>query len=345
MTATPLFAPVRRTAGIRLLGLAAGLALLAVVCLLSIAFGTRQLPVGQVVDSFVDPGRVPADVLAIVRGVRIPRTALGLLAGASIGLAGAVMQGLTRNPLADPGLLGVSAGAAFGIVVAMALLNVTGVYGYIWFALTGALLASAVVYVLGGLGRGGATPVKLALAGVGVTLLIGSLTSAIVLSSPLALDRFRFWTAGSIAGQDAGVVLRILPFLAAGVVLALGTAPALNSLALGDQVARALGQRIGWIRLQGALAVTLLAAGAVAVTGPIVFVGLVVPHLVRMVTGPDYRWLLPYTIVYSPVLLLAADVAGRIVARPGEIQVGVIVAFIGGPFFIALVRRRRLAEL
>ncbi|WP_212827750.1 FecCD family ABC transporter permease [Polymorphospora rubra] len=321
------------------------MALLAVVCLLSIAFGTRQIPIGQVVDSFVDPGRVPADVLAIVRGVRIPRTALGLLAGASIGLAGAVMQGLTRNPLADPGLLGVSAGAAFGIVVAIALLNVTGVYGYVWFALLGALLASTVVYLLGGLGRGGATPVKLALAGVGVTLLIGSLTSAIVLSSPLALDRFRFWTAGSIAGQDAGVVLRVLPFLAAGVVLALGTAPALNSLALGDQVARALGQRIGWIRLQGALAVTLLAAGAVAVTGPIVFVGLVVPHLVRMVTGPDYRWLLPYTIVYSPALLLAADVAGRIVARPGEIQVGVIVAFIGGPFFIALVRRRRLAEL
>ncbi|WSA84853.1 iron chelate uptake ABC transporter family permease subunit [Micromonospora sp. NBC_01796] len=325
--------------------LTAGMLVLGLVCLLSIAIGARQIPLTQVVRSLVDPGQAPEDILAIVRGLRLPRTALGLLAGAAIGLAGAVMQGLTRNPLADPGLLGVSAGAAFGIVTASAVLHLTGLYGYIWFAILGALLASAVVYLLGGVGRGGATPVKLALAGVGVTLLLGSLTSAIVLASPLALDRYRFWTAGSIAGQTSGTLLRVLPFLAVGILAALALAPALNSLALGDQVATALGRRVGLIRLGGAAAVTVLAAATVAVTGPIVFVGLVVPHLVRMITGPDYRWLLPYTLVLAPILLLTADIAGRVVARPGEIQVGVIVAFLGAPFFIALVRRRRLAEL
>ncbi|MCA2215606.1 iron chelate uptake ABC transporter family permease subunit [Wangella sp. NEAU-J3] len=334
-----------RPPAVRAAVLGAGLVVLALTCLVSIAVGARAIPLDQVLRSFVDPGGVPADVLAIVRGLRLPRTGLGLLAGAAIGLAGALMQGLTRNPLADPGLLGVSAGAALGIVIAVALLGISSLYGYIWFALAGALLASAVVYLLGGVGRDGATPVKLALAGVGVTLLLGSLTSAIVLSNPVALDRYRFWTAGSLAGQDTGALLRVAPFILAGIVLALGAAPALNSLALGDDVARALGHRVGLVRLTGAAAVILLAAAAVAVTGPIVFVGLVVPHVVRLITGPDYRWLLPYTLVLSPVLLLAADILGRVLVRPSEMQVGVVVAFVGAPFFVALTRQRRIAEL
>lgn len=329
----------------RVVALVGCVVVLALLCLVSIAVGARSVPLGHVLDALFAPDRAPADELAIVRGLRVPRTVLGLLAGASIGLAGALMQGLTRNPLADPGLLGVSAGASLGIVTAVGVLHIGGFYGYIWFALLGAVLASALVYVLGGLGQGGATPVKLALAGVGVTFFLGSVTSAIVLASPAALDRFRFWSAGSLAGQDTGTIWRVAPFLLVGIAIALCSAPALNTLALGDRMARALGRRVGLVRVTGAVAVTLLAAASVAVTGPIVFVGLVVPHVVRMVTGPDYRLLLPFTLLLSPVLLLAADVLGRVVVRPGEMQVGVIVAFIGAPFFIALVRRRSVAEL
>jgi iron complex transport system permease protein len=314
----------------------------------SIAVGSRQIPLDQVVQALLDrAGMRGADpqVEAIVWGVRLPRTILGLLVGMALGLSGALMQGLTRNPLADPGLLGVSAGAALGIVTAIAWFGVATLYGYIWFAFVGALLASIVVYLLGGLGRGGSTPVKIALAGVAITFLLNSVTSAIVLRDPEALDRYRFWAAGSLSGPGIDTVLRILPFLAVGVVLALASAPALNSLALGDDVAAALGRRVGLVRLQGTLAVTLLAGAAVAVAGSIVFVGLVVPHVARLIAGPNHRWLLPFTMVLAPSLLLLADVVGRVIARPSEVGVGIISAFIGGPFFIALVRRRRLAEL
>lgn len=319
-----------------------------VLCLLSIAVGARQIPLDQVVHTLLDRAGMRGDdpqVEAIVWGVRLPRTVLGLLVGMALGLAGALMQGLTRNPLADPGLLGVSAGAALGIVVAIGGFGIATLHGYIWFAFVGALVASIVVYLLGGLGRGGSTPVKIALAGVAITFLLSSVTSAIVLRNPEALNRYRFWAAGSLSGPDFGTVSQVLPFLAVGTVLALAAAPALNSLALGDDVAAALGRRVGLVRLQGTLAVTLLAGAAVAVAGSIVFVGLVVPHVARLVTGPNHRWLLPFTMVLAPSLLLLADVVGRIIARPSEVGVGIIAAFIGGPFFIALVRRRRLAEL
>ncbi|MEE6262513.1 FecCD family ABC transporter permease [Plantactinospora sonchi] len=322
-------------------------AVLVVLSLVSIAVGSRSIPLDDVVRALVDRGAPDIDpqVEAIVWGVRLPRTLLGLLVGAALGLSGALMQGLTRNPLADPGLLGVSAGAALGIVVAVGGFGIAAIYGYIWFAFVGALIASLVVYLLGGLGRGGSTPVKVALAGVAVTFLLNSVTNAVVLRDPEALNRYRFWAAGSLAGPDGATVLQVLPFLAVGTVLALATAPALNSLALGDDVAAALGRRVRLVRLQGTLAVTLLAGAAVAVAGPIVFVGLVVPHVARLITGPDHRWLLPFTMVLAPSLLLLADVIGRVVARPSEVGVGIIAAFIGGPFFIALVRRRRLAEL
>ncbi|WP_239311815.1 FecCD family ABC transporter permease [Plantactinospora mayteni] len=321
---------------------------LIVLCLLSVAVGSRQIPLDQVVQTLLDrAGARSTDpqIEAIVWGVRLPRTALGLLVGMALGLSGALMQGLTRNPLADPGLLGVSAGAALGIVVAIAWFGIATLYGYIWFAFAGALLASVVVYLLGGLGRGGSTPVKVALAGVAITFLLNSVTSAVVLRDPEALNRYRFWAAGSLSGPDFGTIGQLLPFLAVGVALALAAAPALNSLALGDDVAAALGRRVGLVRLQGTLAVTLLAGAAVAVAGSIVFVGLVVPHVARLITGPNHRWLLPFTMVLAPSLLLLADIVGRVVARPSEVGVGIIAAFIGGPFFIMLVRRRRLAEL
>ncbi|MGW6896702.1 FecCD family ABC transporter permease [Streptomyces sp. NBC_01718] len=313
------------------------------------AFGALSVPLDQVWDTLA--GHAPSTRIEnVIWSVRVPRTALGLAAGAALGLSGALMQALTRNPLADPGVLGVSAGAAFAIVFSVGVLGLGSVYGYIWFAFAGAMAASVLVYLLGGLGRSGTTPVKLALAGVAVTSLLFSFTSAIALTDPDALNRYRFWSAGSLADQGDEVLVRVLPFLAVGAVLALACAPALNSLALGDDVAASLGVQLGLTRIQGVLAVTLLTGGAVAVIGPVVFVGLVVPHIARVLAqhsgvGPDHRWLLPLSAVLAPCLLLAADIAGRLVARPTEIPAGILVAFIGGPFFIAMVRRRRLAEL
>ncbi|MBE1495057.1 iron complex transport system permease protein [Amycolatopsis lexingtonensis] len=316
--------------------------MLVFLCLLSVWLGSKEISfdaVWQVL--WHDDGSADA---VIIHSVRLPRTLLAVLVGAALGLAGTVMQALTRNPLADPGLLGISAGAAFAIVFSITVLGVSSLYGYVWFAFAGALAATVVVYYLGTRGRSGSSPVKLALAGAAVTALLGSFTSAMVLSDPVALNRFRFWSAGSLAGVDGGSLLRILPFLLVGVVLAIASGPALNSLALGDDVAVALGRRLGPLRLRGALAVTLLTGASVAVAGPIVFLGLIVPHAVRFLIGPDHRWLLPYTAVLAPCLLLAADILGRVMARPGEIRAGVIVAFLGAPFFIYLVRRRKLVE-
>ncbi|NGO07745.1 iron chelate uptake ABC transporter family permease subunit [Streptomyces sp. HC44] len=324
-------------------------AVLVVLCLLSLALGAASIPPDQVVRALF--GDAPSRLVDnIVWSARVPRTTLGLAAGAALGLSGALMQALTRNPLADPGILGVSAGASFAIVLAVGVFGLGSFYGYVWFAFAGALAASVVVYLLGRLGRSGLTPVKLALAGIAVTSLLTSFTSAIALTDPDALNRYRFFTAGSMADQDGATVLRILPFLAVGAVLALACAPALNSLALGEDVAASLGRRLGLVRLQGVAAVTLLTGAAVAVIGPVVFIGLVVPHVARVLAqlagiGPDHRWLLPLSAVLAPSLLLAADIVGRVAARPTEIQAGVIVAFIGGPFFIAMVRRRQLSEV
>ncbi|MEV7969456.1 iron chelate uptake ABC transporter family permease subunit [Sphaerisporangium sp. NPDC088356] len=339
-----------RGAGLRPAVLVALLgAVLVALCLSSIALGARSLPLDQVVQALLGHPRSRL-VDDVVWSVRVPRTALGLAAGAALGLSGALMQALTRNPLADPGLLGVSAGAAFAIVVSVGVLGLGTLYGYIWFAFAGALIASVLVYALGRLGRSGLTPVKLALSGVAVSSLLFSLTNAVVLTNPDALNRYRFWSAGSLADQDGDTVLRILPFIALGTLLALACAPALNSLALGDDVAASLGRRLGVVRFQGAIAITLLTGAAVAVIGPVVFVGLVVPHVARILAhhaglGPDHRRLLPLSAMLAPCLVLAADIIGRVAARPTEIQAGILIAFIGGPFFIALVRRRRLAEV
>ncbi|MET9767939.1 iron chelate uptake ABC transporter family permease subunit [Streptomyces sp. NPDC006415] len=338
--------PARWRPALLVAGLAAVLVLL---CLLSLGLGALSIPPGDVVKALTGQLTGPR-IEDVIWSVRVPRTALGLAAGAALGLSGCVMQALTRNPLADPGILGVSAGAAFAIVIAAGVAGIGSLLGYIWFAFAGAMAASVVVYLLGRMGRSGSTPVKLALAGVAVTAVLSSLTSAVVLTDPAALDRFRFWSAGSLADQDASTVLRILPFLGLGALLALASAPALNSLALGDDVAASLGRKLGLVRLQGVVAVTLLTGAAVAVIGPVVFIGLVVPHVARVLAqyaglGPDHRWLLPLSAALAAALLLGADILGRVIARPVEVQAGIIVAFIGGPFFIALVRRRRLAEI
>jgi iron complex transport system permease protein len=275
----------------------------------------------------------------------VSRTLLGLTVGAALGLAGAVMQGVTRNPLADPGLLGVNAGAALAIVSGLYFFGITSSSSYVWFAFVGAAVAGVVVYALGAMGRGGATPVKLAIAGAAVSALMASLTSAMLLLDSATLDQYRFWAVGSIAGRELDVLWGVLPFILLGIAIALLLGRELNGLALGEDVARSLGQRVGLVRLGAAASVVLLCGGATAAAGPIWFVGLTVPHVARALTGPDHRWLLPYSMLIGAVLLTLADVIGRVLVRPGELEVGIVTAFLGAPVFIAFVRRRRIAEL
>ncbi|MET0764671.1 MAG: iron ABC transporter permease [Blastococcus sp.] len=327
----------------RTVGIAGLLVLLAVAAALSIAVGTRSIALPDVWTAVFSPDGTDDDV--VVRSLRLPRTVLGLAVGVALGVAGALVQGHTRNPLADPGLLGVSSGAAFAVCLAVYAFGVTSVAGSVWFAMAGALVASVGVFLIGTRGDGGGSPVTLALAGAAVTALLTSLTSALVLTDETTLDAYRFWVVGSLVGRGNDVLGQVLPFLVLGLLLAAVHAPALNTLSLGEDVARGLGLRVGLVRLAGVAAVTLLTGAAVAVTGPIAFVGLVVPHVARAITGPDHRWLLPYAGLIGAVLLLVSDVLGRVAARPGELPVGLVLAVVGAPFFIALVRRRRLVSL
>jgi iron complex transport system permease protein len=333
-----------RGAGTRMLGLWLLLALVVAVCALSIAVGTRPIGLGTVWQALTDAS-TPGDDAVIVRQLRVPRTLVGLLAGVALGVSGALMQGHTRNPLGDPGLLGVTAGASFAVVLSISLLDVGSPAGYVWFAFAGALAGSVAVFAIGSSGPGGATPVSLALAGAALSALLYALVQAITIRESATLDAFRFWVVGALAGRGSDVVAQVAPFVAAGLVLALLNAPALNLLGLGEDVARGLGTRIWLARCTGLAAITLLTGAATAACGPIAFVGLVVPHVARAVTGPDHRWLIPCSGLLGAVFLLLADVLGRIVARPGELQVGIVLAVLGTPFFIALVRRRRLAQL
>ena len=317
---------------------------LGVVVALSLALGTRAIGIGAVVQALVDPVAGLADH-AVVRDLRVPRTVIGLLAGLGLGLAGAVTQGITRNPLADPGLLGVSAGASLAVVVAITWLGVTSPGGYIWFALAGAALASALVYGIAAGGPGGASPITLALAGTATAAALTSVITVVLLSDVDTLNRYRFWSVGSLVGRDLSVAAALWPYLAAGVVLAAGTARTLNALTLGDDVARGLGQRVGLLRAVAAVGVVLLAGTATALAGPILLLGLMVPHLARRLTGPDYRWVIASSAVLGPILLLGADVVGRLVLRPAELEAGLVVAFLGAPVLIMLVRRARLAGL
>jgi ABC-type Fe3+-siderophore transport system permease subunit len=341
----PARGPARSPLRARRLGtLVLLLALVAAAALVSIAIGTRSIGLGEVWRSLLDPS-LPGEEAVIVRQLRVPRTVLGLMVGAALGLAGALMQGHTRNPLGDPGLLGVTAGASLAVVLSITLLGIGTPAGYVWFAFAGALIGTVLVYAIGSAGRGGATPVTLALAGAALSALMYALVRAVLVSDQQTLDSFRFWVVGSLAGRDAGVAAQVAPFLAAGLVLALVNAPGLNLLGLGEDVARGLGQRIWLARSVGLAAITLLCGAATAACGPIAFVGLVVPHAVRALTGPDHRWLLPCSALAGAALLLVADVLGRVLARPGELQVGIVLALVGAPFFIALVRRRRTMAL
>ncbi|MBO3750406.1 iron chelate uptake ABC transporter family permease subunit [Streptosporangiaceae bacterium NEAU-GS5] len=324
-------------------GLALAIGVLVALALLSVALGARPVPLHAVVEALTSSGA--GDDVTVVRELRLPRTVLGIGVGACLGLAGALMQSLTRNPLADPGLLGVSEGAAAGVVAAIGLLGVTDPAGYVWFAFAGAALASVVVYLLGSSGRSGAGPVRLALAGIAVAAALRAFSDMVLRADTAAYDRMRFWLTGSLAAQTADVTVRLAPLAIAGILLGLALARPLNALALGDDTGRALGAGLGRTRILAAVAITLLCGAATAAAGPIWFVGLAVPHIVRGFTGPDQRWILPYSAVLAPVLILASDITGRLIARPGEVQVGIVCAVLGAPAFIVLARRRRLSAL
>jgi iron complex transport system permease protein len=329
--------------GRRAAWLLAAVVVLALLAGASLAIGARALPLGTVWDALTQFNPENGDH-AVVHA-RIPRTVLGLLAGGALGLAGAAMQGVARNPLADPGILGVNAGAALAVVTGIYVFGIASFSGYVWFAFAGAAAAAVVVYLIASLGRDGATPVKLALAGAALNAGLYSLMNVILVSSQDTLDRFRFWQVGGIAGRDWSVVLSGLPFLAAGALIVLLAGRILNSLALGDDIARGLGQRVGLVRGITALGIVLLCGSATALAGPIAFVGLVIPHAVRFFTGPDYRWILPFSLVLAPVLLLGADIIGRVVLLPGEVPAGIMTALVGAPVFVWLIRRGKGAGL
>jgi iron complex transport system permease protein len=317
-------------------------ALLVLLCALSVAIGTREVAWSDIVAAL--GGQVDSIGQAAV-AVRIPRTLLALLAGAALGLAGAIMQGVTRNPLADPGILGVNMGASLAVVVGVAWFNIASAQAYIFTAILGAGVSAVFVYVIGSLGRGGATPLKLALAGAATSVAFSSLVIAVVLPRNDIAGGMRAWQIGGVGGATFDRISHVLPFLAAGFVISLLSARKLNSLALGDELAAGLGERVAVARGVAAFGAILLCGATTAICGPIGFVGLVVPHLCRLLVGVDHRWLLPFSGLSGACLLLAADIAGRIVARPAELDVGIVTALIGAPFFIWIVRRQRVREL
>ncbi|MEU6263510.1 FecCD family ABC transporter permease [Saccharopolyspora shandongensis] len=315
-------------------------AILVLAAFASVMVGAKGLPPAAVLDALLHPRPGDPDHL-IVWQVRIPRTIVGLLAGAALGLAGAIIQGVTRNPLADPGIMGVNAGASLCIVLAISVLGVQSVTGYVWFGFLGAILASVLVYGVSMLGGAGSTPLRIALSGAACTAAFGSLTTGVLVTDNVTFEQFRFWQVGSLWGRASDAAWQALPFLVAGFVLAFACARVLNGLSLGDDVARSLGHNVVVGRATCAAAVVVLCGSATAIAGPIAFVGLVVPHAARLLTGPDHRWLLPFSMLLAPLLLLVADIVGRVIAPPGEVQVGVVTAIIGAPVFIHLVRRRK----
>ncbi|MFI7702052.1 FecCD family ABC transporter permease [Nonomuraea sp. NPDC049480] len=326
-------------------GLAVLCALLALIAFLSVTLGSRSIGLPEVLRALGSLDSDGSITSTITLELRVPRTLLGILAGAALGVAGAILQGVTRNPLADAGIMGVNQGAAVFVVFAITVLGVRGAGVYVWFAFAGAIAALVLVYAIASLGREGATPIKLALSGVAVTAGLTSVTTGIVMTNVDALNELRFWQVGSLAGRYVPILTGVAPFLILALIASLGFGRALNGLALGEDMARGLGQRVTLTRALAFTVVAVLAGAATAACGPIVFVGLVVPHAARLICGPDYRWILPYSMLLAPIVLLLADVLGRVVAAPDELQVGVVLGVLGAPAFVGIVRYGRLSEV
>lgn len=326
----------------RLIGLVVALAVLVVLLVLSVMIGSTTIAPSVVWDALFHSS-AEIDQFAI-RDFRLPRTIVGLVVGVALGLSGALIQALTRNPLADAGILGVHAGASFAVTVGVGLLGVRDVRSYMWFAFAGALVVTLLVLALGST-RQGQSPVVLVLAGVCIGAVLGGAREALQLTNPDAFDALRYWNAGSIVGRPLDVVWPILPFLAVALILAFAVSGPLNAMALGDELAVAQGVRLARTRVLSVIALTLLAGGATAIAGPIGFVGLMVPHVARWIVGPHQRWIFAYSTLLAPSLLLGSDILGRIVMRPGEIPVGIVTAFVGAPVLIALARRNKASGL
>lgn len=318
------------------------IAVLAALVLASLTIGSRMVGFDEIVAGLGGSYETIGEA-AVYK--RVPRTVLALIIGAALAVSGAVMQGVTRNPIAEPGILGVNNGAALAVVVGIAWFGLWSVEGYIWTAIAGASVTTVFVYIVGSLGREGTTPLKLALAGAATSAALISLTSAVVLPRGDLTDIVQSWRIGGVGGAAWGPITTVLPFLIAGMLISVIAARWLNTMALGDDIAAALGVRVGVARALAAVGAVLLAGAATAVAGPIAFVGLVVPHLCRLLVGVDHRWLIPFSALTGAGLLIVADVLGRVVARPEEIAVGIITAVVGAPFFIAIVRRQKVREL
>ncbi len=311
--------------------------LLLVLCLLwSITLGAADIAPRTVYDAiFANDGSFQH---LIIQTIRLPRVLAGIVVGAALAVAGAMMQGLTRNPLADSGLLGINSGAAFAVVLWVVLRGSPPLSEYAFFGFLGAAVAAVIVYALGSMGRGGITPLKLTLAGVILTAFISAFTTAILIRDAETLDRIRFWTAGSLAGRDMPLLTQTAPYILVGLAAAMLISRQITTISLGDDVAKGLGQNTLWVRGIAAVIIVLLAGGAVALAGPIGFVGLIIPHIVRFLVGVDYRWIIPYSAILGGILVTLGDVGARVVIRPQELPVGVIMAVLGAPFFIWLAR-------
>ncbi|WP_084132823.1 FecCD family ABC transporter permease [Parafrankia colletiae] len=327
---------------LRAVGLLAALVALLVLLVLSLLVGSTVIAPSVIWDALFHPS---ADIDQFsIRDYRLPRTIVGLVVGMALGAAGALIQALTRNPLADTGILGLNAGSSFAVTVAVGVLGIRDISGYMWFAFGGALIVTIMVLLLGSTRRG-QSPAVMVLAGVCVGAVLGGAGSALQLTNPDAFDAMRSWAAGSILGRPLDVVWPVLPLFAVALVLAFAVSGPLNAMALGDEIAAAQGVRLARTRVLAIIAITLLAGGATAIAGPIGFVGLMVPHMARWFVGPHQRWIFAYSILLAPSLLLASDILGRIVIRPSEIPVGIVTAFIGAPVLIALVRRKKASGL
>lgn len=327
---------ILRSRALLLIGLVVSVGILCVCLLASVRFGAAHIGTWDVIGAFTDYDGSEDDL--IIRTLRVPRALVAALVGASLGVAGAIMQGVTRNPLAEPGILGINAGAALAVVAAVFLFGVSSLSMYALLAFVGAGVAWAIVYALGSFG--GLTPAKLAVAGAALQALFSSLTLSLLIVSQETLDGIRFWLAGSFGGRDLSLLSQVLPYIGAGLILAFILGRQLTVISLGEAVATGLGQKTAWTRLGAAAAVILLAGSSVAIAGPILFAGLLVPHLARFLVGMDYRWVLPYSALLGAMLLICADIAARVVVRPQELPVGVMTALIGGPLFIYLIRWR-----
>lgn len=333
---------VRRPRRLRSLWLVLALVVLMLVMTCSVAIGSRVVGWSDIVAGL---GGASETLSEAAVSKRIPRTLLAVVVGAALAVSGAVMQGVTRNPLGDPGVLGINMGASLAVVTGLAWFGLSAASDYIWLAIAGAALSAVFVYAVGSLGRGGVTPLKLALAGTATSAALASFITALVLPRNDIASGVRSWQIGGVGGASYETFRLVVPFLLVGFALCLVTARGLNTLALGDDVASALGERVVLTRATAAIGAVLLCGASTAVAGPIAFVGLVIPHLCRILVGVDHRWLLPFSAVAGAILLTAADVLGRVVARPSEIDVGIITALIGAPFFIHLVRRHKVQSL